>query len=111
MTTKSSGKKHNFKSGAFRDSQEGKDRFDLIPIKPLKRLAKKYADGAELYGEFNWVKGQDFSRVYASMFRHLLQWREGQTDEDHLAALAWGAFALMHYEETNRKDLNDLEEL
>lgn len=109
--TKSSGKKHTFKTGAFRDSAEGKDRFDLIPIKPLRRLAKKYADGADLYGEFNWIKGQDYSRVYASMYRHLLQWREGQKDEDHLAALAWGAFALMQFEEQDRKDLDDLERL
>jgi hypothetical protein len=34
------------------------------------------------------------------MMAHFEKYRCGDRTEDHLAALAWGAFVLMHYEET-----------
>ena len=52
--TKDSGKRVEFKSGMRRDSTEGKPRYDLIPLEPLKRLAELYARGAEKYGDRNW---------------------------------------------------------
>ena len=33
------------------------------------------------------------------MYRHLLQWLQGDAEEDHLAAIVFGAQALMHYRE------------
>ena len=105
--TKDSGKRQCFDSGMVRDTQEGKPRYDLIPVEGLRRLADLYARGAEKYDENNWQKGQPYSRVYASLFRHLIAWREGDRAEDHLAAVAWNAFALMWYEE-NRPELNNL---
>ena len=111
--TKDSGKRQDFNSGAKRDTQEGKPRYDLIPIEPLKRLAELYSRGAEKYGENNFEKGMSFKRMYSSMFRHLIQFREGDEEEDHLAAVAWNAFALMFYQEKIKegklpKKLNDL---
>ena len=47
----------------------------------------------------NWSLGQPFSEVTASMHRHLLQWEQGDEEEDHLAAIVFGAQALMHYRE------------
>lgn len=58
-------------------------------------------------GDDNWKKGQPYSRAYASLFRHLIQWREGDRSEDHISAVAWNAFALMYYEE-RMPELNDL---
>ena len=88
-----------FNTGAIRDIQDNKPRFDLLPIMCLKRLSKLYESGAIKYGENNYQKGMPFKRVYASLFRHLVAWREGETGEDHLAAIAWNAFALMYFEE------------
>lgn len=105
--TKDSGSRQEFESGMVRDTQEGKPRYDLIPTGPLKRLADLYARGAEKYDDDNWKKGQPYSRAYASLFRHLMQWRNGDTDEDHLAAVAWNAFTLMYYED-NKPELDDL---
>lgn len=105
--TKDSGERQSFESGMVRDTQDGKPRYDLIPVGPLKRLAGLYARGAEKYDADNWQKGQPYSRAYASLFRHLIQWRAGENDEDHLAAVAWNAFALMWYEE-NKPELNDV---
>lgn len=111
--TKDSGKREDFSTGARRDVQEGKPRFDLIPTSSLRRLADLYARGAVKYGENNFEKGMPFTRVYASLFRHLIQWREGDRTEDHLAAVAWNAFALMYYEDAIEKgilpkELNDI---
>lgn len=99
FVTKDSGQREEFATGARRDVQEGKPRYDLVPVCSLKRLADLYARGAAKYGEGNFEKGMPYSRVYAALLRHAYQWREGDRTEDHLAAVAWNAFALMFYEE------------
>lgn len=107
FTTKDSGDHQLYVTGAQRGTQAGKPRYDLIPATALTRLANLYARGADLYGDWNWAQGIPTSRVIASMFRHFMQYIMGERDEDHLAALAWGAFALMHYEEMDRHDVFD----
>lgn len=105
--TKDSGARQEFASGMVRDTQEGKPRYDLIPVSSLKRLANLYMRGAVKYDDNNWMKGQPYSRTYASLFRHMMAWREGDRSEDHLSAVAWNAFALMYYED-NKPELDDL---
>ena len=107
FVTKDSGAREEFSSGAKRDTQEGKPRFDLIPPKPLRRLADLYARGAEKYDAHNWAKGMPLSRYQASMERHLNQWKEGDREEDHLVAVIWNAFAIIHFEDTEWNDLFD----
>lgn len=99
--------KETFDSGSQRDTQVGKPRYDLIPPGPLKRLAELYARGAEKYDEHNWAKGQPTTRILASLYRHLEAYRLGLDDEDHLAAIAWNAFALMHFQGTEFDDFHD----
>lgn len=99
FVTKDSGERQEWETGSRRDTQAGKPRYDLIPALPLRRLADLYARGAEKYGEFNWQKGQPVSRYYASLFRHMQQWAEGDATEDHLAAVAWNAFAIIWTED------------
>jgi hypothetical protein len=104
-----SGKREEYDSGMKRDTQEDKPRYDLISIPALRRLATHYTNGAKKYAERNWEKGGPFSRFYASAFRHLIAFAEGKTDEDHLAALAWNAFCLIHFQETGQdKEFNDM---
>lgn len=105
--TKDSGQRQSFDTGMVRDTQDGKPRYDLIPVGPLKRLADLYMRGAIKYDDNNWQKGQPYSRAYASLFRHMIAWREGDRSEDHLAAVAWNAFTIMWYEE-NKPELDDL---
>ena len=107
FVTKDSGERQEFSTGMVRDTQTGKPRYDLIPVGPLKRLAMLYMRGAEKYNDNNWMKGQEWSRTYASLLRHIYNWREGERTEDHLAAVVWNAMALMYYEE-NLPELDDL---
>ena len=106
FTTKDSGKREEFDSGAKRDTQAGKPRYDLIPAGPLKRLADLMARGAEKYDDNNWTKGMPSSRFLASLLRHVEAYRLGDRDEDHLAAAVFNAFAVMYFEGTEWDDLN-----
>jgi len=107
FSTKRKGKPQQFNTGAQRDTQSGKPRYSLIPVKPLKRVAELYARGADLYGSRNWELGMPASRLIDSLLRHAFQWELGEMDEDHLAAVIWNAFALMFFEE-ERPDLDDV---
>lgn len=49
-----------------------------------------------------------FSRYTASMFRHVIAWMMGKEDEDHLSAVAWNAFAIMHHQELDEIQWDDM---
>ena len=138
IVTLDSGHRQQFQTGAQRDEQTDKPRFDLIPLDALdilqrweggapfevdqsnppitgwcdprdvridlipalalNRLGGLYHRGAVKYGDNNYQKGIPLARIYASLFRHLIAWKAGDTSEDHLAAIAWNAIALMFTE-------------
>lgn len=99
FTTKDSGQREQFPTGARRDVDTDKPRYELIPVAPLTRLANLYARGAEKYGIDNWRKGFPFRRTFGSLLRHAFLWAAGDRSEDHLAAIVFNAFCLMQYEE------------
>jgi len=94
-----SGQRQEFETGSWRDTRQGKGRFDLIPTVPLERLARHYENGAAKYGDRNWEKGQPLSRYLDSAFRHLVAAISGKRDEDHLSAVAWNVFAFVATEQ------------
>jgi len=103
---KDSGKKQQFESGAQRDSQEGKGRYDLIKQCFLDRVAKWLALGAEKYGDRNWELGQPTTRCMDSLLRHAYKANEKWDDEDHLAAVAVNAMFVMFMEE-NKPEIDN----
>ena len=110
---KDSGERQKFSTGAVRDIQKGKGRFDLLPPRALKRIAKHFENGAIKYGDRNWEKGMPFTRYIDSALRHLFAILEGKNDEDHKSAVAWNMLCLIELEERIEsrlisKDLNDL---
>jgi len=102
---KDSGQREAFETGALRDTQDDKPRYDLIPIIALKRIANLYAKGAKKYGERNFEKGIPSSRYIASLMRHLFQYLEGDKEEDHAAAVCFNILGIMYNEEAIRRDL------
>lgn len=96
---KDSGKRQTFKSGAVRDIQSGKGRYDLLPTRAIRRLAEHYENGAVKYGDNNWLKGIPLQRMMDSAMRHLFKALEGQTDEDHLTACAWNVLGIIEIQE------------
>ncbi len=111
--TKDSGKRRGFSTGAVRDVNEEKGRYDLISPIMMERLAQLLQRGAVKYSSRNWEQGMPLSVYMDSGMRHLFKFLEGHRDEDHLVAAIWNLQALLHIEEMiNRgllpKDLYDL---
>lgn len=101
--TKDSGKRVEYTTGMVRDTNEGKARFDLIFPKGvpynqqlLTRFAELMARGAQKYTERNWEKAStpdELERAMESALRHMIQWYNGETDEDHAAAVMFNLMA------------------
>ena len=111
---KSKGKKKDklktFKSGATRSEDAEEERYDLISPFAMKRLAVIYSEGAETHGDSNWEKGVPLDATLNHLERHLQMWKmemksgEKIGEDDHMAKVAWGAFAILHYEEVGPVD-------
>ena len=89
FVTKDSGDRQEFSTGMVRDTQNDKSRYDLVDWPMIKRWADLMQRGAIKYGEHNWKKANtatELSRFQASALRHMVQWFNGDTDEDHAAA-------------------------
>lgn len=95
-------------NSAQREPATGKGRPDLISPFAETRLAKWYELGSKKYGDRNWEKGMPFTRYTAAMQRHLIAWKKGDESEDHLSAIAWNAFAIMHHQELGEFNWDDM---
>lgn len=110
---KDSGDRQIFESGAQRDIQDGKGRFDLLPPIAMIRIAKHFENGSLKYGIDNWKKGIPLRRYTDSMMRHAYKFLGGDSSEDHLSAVIWNALCLIESQELISrgklpKDLDDL---
>lgn len=105
----------NFPSGAKR-SEKIKPRYDLIPSAPLRRLAERYALGADKYGEWNWQRGLSDPQFLKDGFNHIIDHLQKAKDsfllglqnslDDDLAGAAWGCFMLMQAQEEAKNERN-----
>lgn len=96
FVTKDSGERIEYASGMRRDVQTGKPRYELIDRAFLKRWAELMARGADKYGADNWRlanSDEELARFKGSALRHLMQWLEDETDEDHAVAVAFNLAA------------------
>ena len=84
-----SGNRREFETGAVRDIQTGKGRMDLLPACALIRLSKHFENGVQKYEERNWEKGIPIHSFIDSGLRHIMNYLDGKTDEDHLCAATW----------------------
>lgn len=93
---KDSGKRQEFAGGMVRDLEEGKPDIDRVYDGPmLDRWAEHLTKGKKKYedvspGVPNWTLAEgeaEMVRFRKSAARHFRQWRRGDTDEDHAAAV------------------------
>lgn len=80
------------------------ERFDLIPVEALTKLAIHYGIGAEKYADNQWRKGYEWSKSYAALQRHVNAFWGGEdidpeTGSPHMAAVAWHALTLLTFME------------
>lgn len=96
-----------FKSGAVRDSLDGKeDYIETISWTALKRYAQYMTSKKEKYGAGNFKKGIDIESYEGSLVRHLQKYLQNKYEngnvevaEDHLSAMTFNIFGIMHEEE------------
>lgn len=94
---------------AFREPTDGKGRYDLISPFMEERLAKWMELGSKKYNDRNWEKGGiPFSRFTDSARRHLNKFIIGLEDEDHLAGVLFNIMAIIHFQELNKLEDDNL---
>lgn len=99
----------HFDTGAVRDSNEGKGRYDLLPWGAIHALAQHSQRGAAHYGARNVDKGIKQSSMVDSAVRHISMYIQGDAEDHHLVAALWNiAWALE--QELKRPELIDLPE-
>jgi hypothetical protein len=104
-------KKTKFDTGAVRDSQEGKPDFvETTSFTALLRYAEYMTPKGQKYGRGNWRKGIPIENYEMSLMRHVNKYfrnkYEGGNDEpeeDHLSAMVFNIFGIMHKEGTWKK--------
>ena len=92
-------KHEQFSTGAVRDVADEKPRPDLVSPFAMERLGEWLRIGATKYSDRNWEKGIPITRCIASLYRHLIRYQQGDSSEDHMAAIMCNAMFILHYEE------------
>lgn len=82
------------------------ERYDLIPVEPLRQLARHFGRGSLKYADRNWEAGYNWSLSYAALQRHANAFWGGEdidaeTGTPHIVAVAWHALALAEYMKTH----------
>lgn len=95
-----------FDTGAIRDSQEGKETYvETVSFRALRRFATYMTGKKKKYGAGNFKKGIPIENYEESLWRHVIKYFENkyeggtvEKEEDHLAAIVFNTFGIMHEE-------------
>lgn len=105
--TKDSGERTEFASGMVRDVTTGKSNPLLAFDGPMfLRWVGLLTRGAVKYAKRNWMKAsgeEEYERFRESAVRHFFQWLNGDTDEDHAAAVFFNINGAEYVKEKMKK--------
>lgn len=101
-----------FESGAIRDTESNKeDYIETMSWTGLKRFAQYMTDKKSLYGAGNFKKGIPIESYEKSLVRHIQKYLVNkyengncEKDQDHLSAMLFNVFGIMHEEERLKKN-------
>lgn len=105
MATKCCGKaetRSTCEQGAKYD--DDKDRWDLVPLAPLKEVVRVLMHGARKYRPYGWTKVPNArKRFYAATQRHLISYQLGEEKDldsglHHLAHAACNILFMLWFE-------------
>ena len=97
------------RTGTAPKNDNGKIRYEFIPVAPLREIAmvltfgaKKYNHNA--YSDSRYRGGLEWSRYYGAILRHVFAWWGGEQNDPesglhHLAHAACCILFLMHFED------------
>lgn len=88
-----------------------KPRMDLLDPQFLMGIAQVLGFGAKKYGDYNWQKGFDHSRLYAAIQRHLNKYWKGQNEDEesgmHELLHAACGLMMLYWHSQNLSDRDD----
>jgi hypothetical protein len=94
------------------------ERFDLLCPASIRRLARRYALGAEKHSDFNYCLGENDQKFQRARINHtikhlMLYLERGNFDEhgnpdDNLGAAMWGVATTIHFEEKCQHHLSPI---
>lgn len=95
-----------FKTGAIRDVSTGKEDYvETVSFRALRRFAEYMTEKKTKYGVGNFKKGIPIESYEESLMRHVQKYFENkyesgkvEIDQDHLAAVIFNVFGIMHEE-------------
>jgi hypothetical protein len=81
---------------------ENKVRLELLPTDAIEAVADVLTFGAKKYGDHNWEKGFDYTRVIGSLLRHVFAFAKGEdldpeSGKSHLAHAACNVLFLLTF--------------
>ena len=85
-------------------NDNGKLRYDLLPVEIIEKVVEVLTLGAVEYGDNNWKAVSNAKeRYYAAAMRHIVEWRKGnKLDEkystEHLAHAVCNLIFLMYFD-------------
>jgi len=99
-----------FKSGAVRDDDNGKyDFVETISWTAFNRYAGYMTGKKKKYGEGNFKKGIPVESYEKSLLRHIDKYirnkyenGDDEKNEDHMSAIVFNAFGIMHEEKNDK---------
>lgn len=99
-----------FSTGAIRDNDDTKeDYIETISWKAFKRYAQYMTGKKKKYGAGNFKKGIPIESYEQSLLRHVQKYIENkyedgevERDEDHLSAIVFNVFGIMHEEQRKK---------
>jgi len=93
-----------------------KIKYDLLEPYAIEQVVKVFSKGAEKYAPFNWLKGMEWSKMLASLKRHIAAFEKGEdydfdpnckecqegtcknhTNLLHMAHAAWNCLGIISY--------------
>lgn len=94
-------------NGYLREDKSGKVDYTLALDGPMfKRYAEHLTKGAKRHGKRNWLLSgsqEALDDYRAGALRHLVQWLNGETDEDHAAAVIFNINGAEYVKERLKK--------
>ncbi len=105
---KDSGNRTEYVSGMVRDIQEDKLNYIMLRDGPMyKRWMHHKHKGDKKYGIRNWMKAKgqaELDGAWASFSRHVEDYIDGKTDEDHAAAIFFNINLIEYIKERMKND-------
>lgn len=91
---------------------QGKPRMDLVRPEFVEGVAHVLTFGSQKYAPWNWAKGIPYSKIIASLERHLAEFKKGEDIDpesglSHLYHAGCNLMFLSCFQEWEMKELDD----